>query len=152
MHSQTERSITSSSAAEYRVNLLEPVHVHHFWGQIAPMLEKIGMEDHSLDTLYESLVDVNERVFLIAVTKDDKMRALIGVELIETRIGGRWLNVLFVTGKDTVEWLPVAVPTVLNWAKSHGCTKAMGSFRKFFKKYLKPLGWRHTHDHLEIDL
>ena len=89
---QTEHSSTQSSAAKYQAKLLTPQLIHEFWHGLEPRLEACEMKDHSTDTLYGALVDPNIRLYLVAVMRDGEIRALIGVELLETALKDRWLK------------------------------------------------------------
>lgn len=149
-HNQTEPSTTPSSAAKYQARLLTPQIIHEHWDELEPRLEEIGMKDHSTDTLYAALVDPNVRMYLVAVMRDGEIRALIGVELLETALQDRWLNISFVQGQRPDKWIKDIEPKVLDWAREYGCTRAVGNFRKAFKKWLPE--WRNTHDYLEREL
>ncbi len=136
----------------YRVALLTPQMIHDHWDQISPMLSEIEHKDHNLETLYQALVDPDIRMYLMGIfaTGKSDLHSIVGVELLETALGDRWLNVSFVTGEYVIDWIKIAEPMILAWAKKHGCTLAVGRFRKGFKRYLKD--WRYTHDYLEKEL
>ncbi len=145
-----DTSTPQALSPRFQASLLTPAMIVHRWAQIEPMLEDVGMKDHTPRSLFKVLVDPNVRVYLVAVIRGEEIRALIGVELIETALGDRWLNVMFVTGQHVKRWIEDVEPAVLNWARGYGCTRAIGLFRKAFKKFLPH--WKYTHDYLELEL
>jgi len=151
----TEHSTTHSTAAnKYRPALLEPQHYKEYWSTLQPMLERVANEfpGHNLQTLLSALVDPNIRMYCLAVMLGDKVKALIGVELIETAIGERELHIIFVTGREVKKWFADVEPVVLAWAKSHGCIRAKMYARKAMRKLLLTDTWRESHVLLETEL
>ena len=93
-------------------------------------------------------------MYLVAVfkpTSPERIRALIGIELLETALGDRWLSISFVTGQDVKGWIGVAEMILLHKAKTEwGCNRAVGNFRKGIARYLPE--WEAKHLYLEREL
>lgn len=137
---------------KYIVGLLTPQQIEAHWDQIGPLLDDVArtMHDHNVKTLLDALLDPNIRMFVFAIVRDRKVKALVGVELLETALQTRMLNVSFVSGQNPERWIGDAEDIILDWARSYGCTRAIGMFRKAFKKFLPD--WKYTHDFLEREL
>lgn len=144
----------ADKAQKYQIALLDPALVNANWDQIAGLLERIDFKDHSLDTLYNALIDTNVRMYLVAVfkpTSPERIRALIGIELLETALGDRWLSISFVTGQDVKGWIGIAETILLHKAKTEwGCNRAVGNFRKGIARFLPE--WDAKHLYLEREL
>lgn len=144
----------AANASKYSIALLDPALVHANWNQISTLLERIDFKDHNLETLYAALIDPNVRMYLVAVfkpTSPERIRALIGIELLETALGDRWLSISFVTGQDVKGWIGVAEMILLHKAKTEwGCNRAVGNFRKGIARYLPE--WEAKHLYLEREL
>ena len=147
---EQESPTPQAVSPKFKPALLTPAMIFYRWAEIERMLADVGMKDHTPSSLFKVLVDPNVRVYLVAIIRGEKIKALIGVELIETPLGDRWLNITFVTGQHVKRWINEVEPAVLHWARGYGCTRAVGLFRKAFKKFLPH--WKYTHDYLELEL
>lgn len=131
---------------------MTPQSIDASWEQVGPLLDQVAatMTDHNLESLCKALLDVNIRMYLVAVTRDDDIRAIIGVELIETALGDRHMHIAFVSGQNPKRWIESIEPMLLDWARSHGCIRATGLFRKAFLKMLP--NWKSNHVFMELNL
>ena len=111
---EQESPTPQAVSPKFQPALLTPEMIVHRWAEIEPMLADVGMKDHTPSSLFKVLVDPNVRVYLVAIIRGEEIRALIGVELIETALGDRWLNILFVTGQHVKRWITEVEPAVLN--------------------------------------
>jgi len=131
---------------------MTPQSIDASWDQVGPLLDQVAatMTDHNLESLCRALLDVNIRMYLVAVSRGNEIRAIIGVELIETALGERHMHIAFVSGQNPKRWIEAIEPTILDWARSHGCIRATGLFRRAFLKMLPH--WKSNHVFMELDL
>lgn len=140
----------------FQVRLMDPDGIERNWQAVEPLLRSVvdNMPGHTFDTLLAALLDTNVRMYLMAINRGAEIRAIIGIELLETANEERHLNISFVSGQNPKRWLPDTMPRIAEWARGFGCVRATGNFRPAFEKLFKQHmpGWKKTHVVMECEL
>jgi hypothetical protein len=144
--------MSSEAVSGYKFSLLEPQDIVDHWDKIEPLLETAvdHMWDHDMQTLQAALIDPNVRLYLIATLKGGEIKGVTGVEFLEGANGVRAVNFAFFSGAQWRTWMPEGMPKVIALARQHGCTMAMGAFRRGIKRMFPEWDWTHEVGKLEL--
>ena len=115
------------------------------WGDVSSMLNKAittSAGKYHIDDIYYELTKGYYNLWLIVDNKDgEKVIAAITTRIIwypnRKAMAMDWIG-----GKRMMEWLPMAMEKLTDFAKDCGCSHLEGYGRKAWSKVLKKYNWK----------